>query len=166
MAHNVFSSSEALTFSDVLLVPQYSETLPSQVETFTHFSKKTPLNIPVISAAMDTVTEHKMAIKIAQNGGIGCIHKNFTIEKQCEEVRKVKRFESGIITDPIIIFAKSSVEDALRLMSNHSISGLPVLDENQNLQGIITNRDIRFLHNLSVSVESTKECKGININPF
>lgn len=165
MAHNVFSSSEALTFSDVLLVPQYSETLPSQVETFTHFSKKTPLNIPVISAAMDTVTEHKMAIKIAQNGGIGCIHKNFTIEKQCEEVRKVKRFESGIITDPIIIFAKSSVEDALRLMSNHSISGLPVLDENQNLQGIITNRDIRFLHNLSVSVESVMTKNLIKIHP-
>lgn len=149
---DIFFGNEYITFSDVLLLPSYSEVLPSGVNTSLSFLGDLVLGIPLFSAAMDTVTEHKMAIKIAQNGGIGCIHKNFTIDEQCDQVRKVKRYESGIITDPILIRNTSTVNDAISLMLQYGISGMPVIDENDALVGIVTNRDIRFVTDTSCKV--------------
>ena len=137
--------TEYLTFDDVLLVPGYSEILPHQTDVKTQFTRNISLNIPIISAAMDTVTEHKMAIAMAQNGGIGCIHKNMSINKQKEEVAKVKKFESEMIADPITIGPDAEVKEALRLMDKHHISGIPVVAANGILQGIITNRDVRSI---------------------
>lgn len=165
MVQEVFSSTEYLTFSDVLLVPSYSEILPYQTITKTHFSKNISLSIPLISAAMDTVTEHKMAIKMAQNGGIGCIHKNLSIESQTLEVQKVKRFESGVITNPITINQNCTINEAISLMIQKSISGLPVIDDEENLVGILTNRDIRFLENHSIFVKDVMTKNVISISP-
>lgn len=142
----------ALTFEDVLLVPQYSEILPKQVDIRSKFSKNIELNIPVVSAAMDTVTEHRTAIMMARLGGIGVIHKNMDLESQVKEVKKVKKSESGVIMDPISITADASIKDALELMSDYRISGVPVIDENSVLIGILTNRDLRFEHNYSKKV--------------
>ncbi len=136
--------SEAYTFDDVLLLPAYSEVLPRDANIRTKFSKNIILNIPVISAAMDTVTEAEMAIAIAREGGIGVIHKNMSIERQAQQVKQVKRAENGMIIDPITIVAEKTVEDALSLMRQYKIGGIPVVDENNKLIGIITNRDLRF----------------------
>jgi IMP dehydrogenase len=145
---------KALTFEDILLVPQYSEVLPKEVSIKTKLTKRVDLNIPLVSAAMDTVTESKTAIAMARLGGIGIIHKNMDIDSQAKEIQKVKKSESGIIIDPIFILPNKSVAEAESLMSEYKISGVPVVDENFKLVGIITNRDLRFINNMSVRVES------------
>ncbi len=138
---------EGLTYDDVLLVPDYSDILPHQVNVSTQFSRNIKLNIPIVSAAMDTVTEAKMAIAMAQDGGIGVLHKNMSISDQSAEVRKVKRSESGMILDPITLPQTSSVSDALAIMKENKIGGIPVVKENLDLIGIVTNRDLRFEKN-------------------
>jgi IMP dehydrogenase len=140
-------AGEGLTYDDVLLIPAYSEVLPREVDTTTFFTKAIRINIPIVSAAMDTVTEHKMAIALAQEGGIGVIHKNMTIEEQANEVRKVKRAENGMILDPVTIGKNALVGDALKLMSEFGIGGIPVVDKKNILVGIVTNRDLRFEKN-------------------
>ncbi len=135
---------EALTYDDVLLVPRYSEVLPRETDLSTQLTRNIRLNIPLVSAAMDTVTEADMAIAIAREGGIGILHKNLTIERQAAQVRRVKRSESGMIIDPITLGLDSVVEDALTLMSQNSISGVPIVDDQGFLVGIVTNRDLRF----------------------
>lgn len=135
---------EGLTFDDVLLIPAYSEILPADTDTSTQFSRNIRLNIPLCSSAMDTVTEANLAIALAQQGGIGVIHKNFSIAEQAEEVDKVKRSESGMIVDPVTIRDDALVSEALKVMERFKISGVPVVDENNLLVGIITNRDLRF----------------------
>jgi IMP dehydrogenase len=141
---NFEAIKEGLTFDDVLLKPAYSEVLPSEVDTQTRFSRNIELNIPLCSSAMDTVTEAALAIALAQQGGIGVIHKNFSIEQQAEEVDKVKRSESGMIVDPVTIRDSALVSEALNIMERFKISGVPVVDEEGRLVGIITNRDLRF----------------------
>lgn len=136
--------SEGLTFDDVLLVPAYSEVLPRDVELKSMFSRNIELNTPIVSAAMDTVTSATMAIAIAREGGIGVIHKNMSIEKQAQEIRKVKRAENGMIINPVTIRKEKTVADALSLMREYKIGGIPVVDDNMHLIGIITNRDLRF----------------------
>jgi len=138
---------EALTFDDVLLVPGESEVQPNQVDTATQVTQEISLNIPVLSAAMDTVTEVDMAIAMAQNGGIGVMHRNMEIEEQANMVRKVKRFESGMVLDPITIGPDATLEDALDLMRRNGISGIPVTEKDGTLIGILTNRDVRFAEN-------------------
>ncbi|EAI7248288.1 IMP dehydrogenase [Campylobacter lari] len=144
----------ALTFEDVLLVPQYSEVLPKEVDIKTRLTKNITLNMPLISAAMDTVTEHRAAIMMARLGGIGVIHKNMDIASQVREIKRVKKSESGVIMDPIYIGAKASVKEALELMAEYRISGVPVVDENKTLIGILTNRDLRFETNFDNLVEN------------
>ena len=143
---------EGLTYDDVLLVPAYSEILPHQVTLSTHFSRNIKINTPIVSAAMDTVTEHELAISIAQQGGIGVIHKNMSIEHQAKEVRKVKRSESGMILDPITVDQNATIGDALLLMAEYKIGGIPVVDSVKKLIGIVTNRDLRFEKNLKKKV--------------
>jgi len=143
---------EGLTYDDVLLVPAYSEVLPHQVTLSTHFSRNIKINTPIVSAAMDTVTEHELAISIAQQGGIGVIHKNMSIEYQAKEVRKVKRSESGMILDPITVDQNATIGDALLLMAEYKIGGIPVVDSVKKLIGIVTNRDLRFEKNLKKKV--------------
>lgn len=135
---------ECLTYDDVLLVPAYSEVLPREVDTTTYFTRNIKLNIPLVSAAMDTVTESALAIAIAQEGGIGVLHKNMSIEAQAEEVRRVKRAENGMITDPITIGDAATVADALQMMKQFHVGGIPVVDKTKKLVGIVTNRDLRF----------------------
>lgn len=135
---------EGLTYDDVLLVPAYSEVLPNTVSIKSKFSKNIPLNTPIISAAMDTVTESRMAISMAREGGIGVIHKNMSIKQQAKQVKKVKRSEAGMILEPVTITADQTVLDAKLLMQEHKIGGIPVIDADSVLQGIITNRDLRF----------------------
>jgi len=146
-------AEEALTFDDVLLVPGYSEVTPSDVSLKTRLTRGIALNIPLISAAMDTVTEARLAISIAQEGGIGIIHKSMSIEKQAQEVRAVKKYEAGVVKDPITIEAKSTIRQLLKLTKTHNISGVPVL-ENGDLVGIVTRRDVRFENNLDATVSS------------
>ncbi len=134
----------ALTFEDVLLVPQYSEVLPKEVSLETRLSRNIKLNIPMVSAAMDTVTEYRAAIAMARLGGIGIIHKNMDIETQCKQVRKVKKSESGIIIDPIYVYPNATLAEADALMREYKISGVPVINEHNKLLGILTNRDMRF----------------------
>jgi len=134
----------ALTFEDVLLVPQYSEVLPNQVSLETKLTKNISLNIPIVSAAMDTVTEYRAAIAMARLGGVGIIHKNMDIETQCKQVKKVKKSESGIIIDPIYVHPDATLEEAEALMQEFKISGVPVVNEHNKLLGILTNRDMRF----------------------
>ena len=141
-----------LTFDDVLLVPSYSEVLPSDVVLLSKFSRNLSLKVPVVSAAMDTVTESKMAIAMAQEGGIGVIHKNLTIKQQAEKIRKVKRSESGMILDPVTLTKKSKVKDALKCMKEFSIGGIPIVDKSNSLVGILTNRDLRFESDMNKSV--------------
>ena len=136
--------SEALTYDDVLLVPGYSNVLPREVSIRSKFSKNIPLNIPIVSAAMDTVTESRMAIAIAQEGGIGVIHKNMSIKKQAEKIRRVKRAESGMIMDPVTLPMDSKVSDAKKSMKENKIGGIPIVDDSGLLKGIVTNRDMRF----------------------
>ena len=141
---NLNQVREGLTFDDVLLVPAFSQVLPKDVSLKTKFSRNIDLNTPIISAAMDTVTESQLAIAIAQQGGIGVIHKNMTIAEQALEVRKVKRSESGMILDPVTLSENATVGDALKLMKENKIGGIPVVDESKILKGIVTNRDLRF----------------------
>lgn len=138
---------EALTFDDVLLVPGASDVQPHEVDTSTFLTQSIKLNMPILSAAMDTVTEADMAIAMAQHGGLGILHRNMTIEQQAEQVRIVKRFESGMVHDPITILPSATLEDALDLMRKHRISGIPVTQKNGKLVGILTNRDVRFAEN-------------------
>lgn len=138
---------EGLTYDDVLLIPAYSSVLPRNVNVSTFFTKNIRLNIPIISSAMDTVTDSLMAIAIAQEGGIGVLHKNMTIEEQSNEVKKVKRAENGMIIDPITLHEQALVVDALNIMKEYKIGGIPVVNENNKLVGIITNRDLRFERN-------------------
>lgn len=140
---------EGLTFDDVLLVPAYSEVLPREVSVQTRFSRNIQLNIPIVSAAMDTVTEAPLAIALAREGGIGVIHKNMTIEAQAAEVRRVKRAENGMIYDPVTITKDHTVGDALNMMSEYRIGGIPVVDADGKLIGIVTNRDLRFQSDMS-----------------
>jgi IMP dehydrogenase len=137
-------SLDGLTFDDVLLIPSYSEVLPKQVCLQTRFSRNITLNLPFVSAAMDTVTEAKMAISIAREGGIGVIHKNMTIAEQAKQVASVKRAENGMINAPVVITAEKSVGDAKRMMAEYKIGGIPVVDDKNKLIGIVTNRDLRF----------------------
>lgn len=150
---------EGLTFDDVLVVPRYSEVLPRDVNTSVQLTRKLRLNIPIMAAAMDTVTESGMAIAMAREGGIGIIHKNMTIARQAEEVKKVKRSESGMIMEPVTLSADASLNEAVKLMRDHRIGGIPVVDNNQVLKGIITNRDLRFEKDLDKKVNEvmTKE---------
>ena len=151
--------STGLTFDDVLLVPAYSEVLPRTVSTETYFSRNIKLNIPIVSAAMDTVTEAPLAIALAREGGIGVIHKNMTIAEQAAHVRRVKRAENGMIYDPITITKEQTVGDALQLMHDNKIGGIPVIDAQNTLIGIVTNRDLRFQRDMSRRIEEvmTKE---------
>jgi len=135
---------EGLTYDDVLLIPAYSEVLPREVNIQTKFTKNITINIPIVSAAMDTVTESAMAIAMAREGGIGVLHKNMTIAEQANEVRKVKRAESGMITDPVTLTLEATVLDAKQNMAEHGIGGIPIIDEQGFLKGIVTNRDLRF----------------------
>lgn len=135
---------EGLTYDDVLLIPRYSEILPREVDISSKFSRNIEIKTPIVSAAMDTVTESALAIALAQEGGIGVLHKNMSIESQAAEVRKVKRSESGMIQDPVTLNKEATVGDALALMKEHSIGGIPVVDVDNNLVGIVTNRDLRF----------------------
>lgn len=143
-AHNNKILGEGLTYDDVLLVPAYSEVLPREVSITTKFSRNITLNVPIVSAAMDTVTESAMAIAMAREGGIGVLHKNMTIEQQAAEVRKVKRAESGMIIDPVTLQKENTVGDAQKTMREYSIGGIPITDEAGLLIGIVTNRDLRF----------------------
>ena len=160
-------NEEGMTFDDVLLVPAYSDVTPNMVDVTTRFSKNINLNIPIVSAAMDTVTEASMAIAIARQGGIGVIHKNMSIENQALQVRKVKRAESGMIFDPVTITPVQTVGDALRIMHENHIGGIPVVDENKRLVGIVTNRDLRFQTNeeLPISEVMTKDNIVTTTNP-
>ena len=145
---------EGITFDDVLLVPAYSEVIPNEVSLDTHLTKKIKLNIPMMSAGMDTVTEHRMAIAMARQGGIGIIHKNMSIEAQAEEVDKVKRSENGVISDPFYLSPEHTLADANDLMAKFRISGVPIT-ENGKLVGIITNRDLKFEEDYSKLI---KDC--------
>ena len=146
MASNKFIG-QGLTYDDVLLVPAYSETLPREVSIKTSFSRNISLNIPIISAAMDTVTESKMAIAMAREGGIGVLHKNMTIAEQADQVRTVKRSESGMILDPVTLHQTALVSDANKNMQQYRIGGIPIVDKDNRLIGIVTNRDLRFEKN-------------------
>lgn len=146
-AHQAKILGEGLTYDDVLLVPAYSEVLPREVSIQTKFTRNITINVPIVSAAMDTVTESAMAIAIAREGGIGVLHKNMTIEQQAQEVRKVKRAESGMIIDPITLSLSAIVLDAKQAMREHKIGGIPIVDEAGKLVGIVTNRDLRFEKN-------------------
>ena len=157
---------EGFTYDDVLLLPAYSEILPREVDLSTSFTKEITLNIPIVSAAMDTVTESKLAIAIAQEGGIGVIHKNMSIEEQAFEVNKVKRAENGMIIEPITIGAKATVKDALALMKEYHIGGIPVVDKEKRLKGIVTNRDLRFEKDLDLPIEKIMTKKVITITEF
>jgi IMP dehydrogenase len=145
---NLQKISEGLTYDDVLLAPAYSEVLPRDVSLKSKFTRNITVNTPIVSAAMDTVTESALAIAIAQQGGIGVVHKNMTIEQQALQVRKVKRSESGMIVDPITLLENALVQDALQLMKENSIGGIPVVNANKELKGILTNRDLRFEKNM------------------
>jgi IMP dehydrogenase len=146
---NIEQIQEGLTYDDVLLVPAYSEVLPRDVQLKSKITRNIEVNTPIISAAMDTVTEAKLAIAIAQQGGLGVIHKNMTIAEQALEVRKVKRSESGMILDPVTLHEQALVKDALSIMKENGIGGIPVVDEQRILKGIVTNRDLRFEKNLN-----------------
>ena len=139
---------QGITFDDVLLVPAYSEVLPREVDIRSYLTPEIQLNVPIISAAMDTVTDSRMAIAIARQGGMGIIHKNMTISQQADEIRRVKRSESGMIIDPVTLTVDANIEDALALMRQYKIGGIPIINENRNLLGILTNRDLRFEKNI------------------
>jgi len=159
-------SLEGLTFDDVLVVPRYSQVLPREANTSTQFTKKLRLNIPLVSAAMDTVTESLMAIAMAREGGIGIIHKNMSIARQAEEVKKVKRSESGMILDPVILHADATLGDAMGLMREHKIGGIPVIDRDGKLVGIITNRDLRFQTDYGRKVSEVMTSENLVVAPM
>ena len=152
---------DGLTFDDVLLIPAYSEVLPREVDLSTRFSRNIQLNIPFVSAAMDTVTEARLAIAIAREGGIGVIHKNMSIEAQAKQVHSVKRAENGMIYDPVTINRSSTVADALALMKEYHIGGIPVVDDDRRLVGIVTNRDLRFERNEKRAIDEVMTKDGL-----
>ncbi|MDE6310630.1 MAG: IMP dehydrogenase [Muribaculaceae bacterium] len=152
---------DGLTFDDVLLIPAYSEVLPREVKLTSRFSRNITLNVPIVSAAMDTVTEAALAIAIAREGGIGVIHKNMPIEEQARQVHAVKRAENGMIYDPVTILADATVGDALRMMQEYHIGGIPVVDEDGMLKGIVTNRDLRFERDLRRPVSEVMTSENI-----
>ena len=155
---------EGITFDDVLLVPGYSEVIPNQVDLSTDLTKKIRLNIPMMSAGMDTVTEHRMAIAMARQGGIGVIHKNMSIEQQAEEVDKVKRSENGVITDPFYLSPENTLADANELMAKFRISGVPIT-EGKKLVGIITNRDLKFEEDFTKKIKESMTAEGLITAP-
>ena len=140
-------SVEGITFDDVLLLPGYSEVLPREVNIRTKLTRNLEINVPIVSSAMDTVTEYAMAIAIAREGGIGILHKNMSIDKQAEQVRRVKRADSGLIIDPITLLVDATVGDAMKLMTENKIGGIPIVNSKNQLVGILTNRDLRFEKN-------------------
>lgn len=152
---------EGLTYDDVLLVPAYSEVLPREVSLSTKFSRNIIINTPIVTAAMDTVTEYAMAIAIAREGGIGVIHKNMSIDDQAEQVRKVKRSESGMILDPVTLYAEATIGEALALMKEHKIGGIPVIERDGQLAGIVTNRDLRFEKSMKRLVKDVMTTENI-----
>lgn len=156
---------EGLTFDDVLLVPRKSEVLPKQVDVSVRLSENIKLNIPLISAAMDTVTEAPLAIAIAREGGIGIIHKNMTAEQQAEEVDRVKRSESGVITNPFSLTRDHLVSDAEGVMAKYRISGVPIVDDQQKLVGILTNRDLRFIHDYNIKISEVMTSENLVTAP-
>jgi IMP dehydrogenase len=156
---------EALTYDDVLLRPAFSQVLPKETNTQTRLSKNISLNIPLVSAAMDTVTEYELAIAMAHEGGIGIIHKNMSFKEQAEQVRKVKRSESGMIFDPVTLDVTSTLKDALQLMKEFKIGGIPVVDAQKKLVGIITNRDVRFEKNLAKPIVEIMTKEGLVVAP-
>ena len=161
LSTNLSQVKEGLTFDDVLLVPGYSQVLPKDVVLTSKITRNITVNTPIVSAAMDTVTEASLAIAIAQQGGIGVIHKNMTIAEQALQVRKVKRSESGMILDPVTLLETSKVADALQLMRENKIGGIPVIDENRKLKGIVTNRDLRFEKNHQRPIKEVMTSKNI-----
>ena len=152
---------EALTYDDVLLLPSYSEVLPKDTTTHTKLTKNITLNVPLVSAAMDTVSEYRLAIAMAHLGGIAFIHKNMSIKAQADQIRKVKRSESGMITDPVILREGATCADALNLMAEFKIGGIPVVNTENKLVGIITNRDLRFQKNLDIPVTEVMTSSNI-----
>ncbi|MES2799673.1 MAG: IMP dehydrogenase [Bacteroidota bacterium] len=158
---NISNIQEGLTYDDVLLVPGYSEVLPREVQLKSKVTRNIEVNAPIMSAAMDTVTDARLAIAIAQQGGIGVIHKNMSIAEQAHEVRKVKRSESGMILDPVTLSENAVVKDALHLMKENNIGGIPVVDENKFLKGIVTNRDLRFEKNLHRPIAEVMTSKNL-----
>ena len=158
---NITQIKEGLTFDDVLLVPGYSEVLPKDVQLKSRLTRNIEVNTPIMSAAMDTVTEAKLAIAIAQQGGIGVIHKNMTIAEQALEVRKVKRSESGMILDPVTLSENGLVKDALQLMKENGIGGIPIIDKNRILMGIVTNRDLRFEKNMNRPIREVMTTENV-----
>lgn len=156
---------EGLTFDDVLLMPNYSQVLPRDVEIKSRLTKHITLNVPMLSAAMDTVTEAGLAMALAREGGLGILHKNMTIEKQAEQVRKVKRSESGLITDPLTLQPDAKIGDAMRLMKEHGIGGIPIVEKNGKLAGILTNRDLRFQANPSKKVSEVMTSENLVTAP-
>ena len=156
---------EGITFDDVLLVPHYSEVTPNMIDLTTQLTKNIKLNIPLMSAGMDTVTEHRMAIAMARQGGIGIIHKNMSIEAQAEEVDKVKRSENGVITDPFYLHPDNTLEDANNLMSKFRISGVPITDDKGKLVGIITNRDLKFEENFNRQISECMTSENLITAP-
>ncbi len=152
---------EGLTYDDVLLVPAYSEVLPREVDITSYFTKKIKLNTPVVSAAMDTVTEYQLAVAIAQEGGIGVLHKNMTIAQQAEQVRKVKRSESGMIMDPVTLPETALVKDAVDLINEFRIGGIPIINADKKLIGIVTNRDLRFEKNMKRPIKEVMITKDL-----
>lgn len=158
-------SKEGLTFDDVLLVPAHSEILPNEVSLATRLTSKITLNIPIISAGMDTVTESKMAIAMARAGGIGIVHKNMPIESQADEVDKVKRSENGVIVDPFHLAPDNTVQEAVNLMDKHHISGVPITDESGKLIGIVTNRDVRFESNYNQPIKNVMTSENLITAP-
>ena len=146
-------SDEALAFDDVLLVPAYSDILPVNVDLSTQLTREIGLKIPILSAAMDTVTESQMAISLASEGGVGIIHKNLSVEDQAKQVRFVKKYESGVINDPITASAESTVQEINNITEKYGISGVPIVDKDK-LIGIVTNRDLRFVENINTKVTS------------
>mgnify|MGYP001284030941 FL=1 len=159
MSKNILK--EGLTYDDVLVVPAYSDILPNEVDIKSKFSKNIDLNIPLVSAAMDTVTESNMAISIAQEGGIGVLHKNMSINMQVKEVRKVKRSESGMIQDPITLNLNARIGDALIMMKENKIGGIPIVDSKMKLLGIVTNRDLRFEKDMDRSIKEVMTSKNL-----
>ena len=158
--------AEGLTYDDVLLIPAYSEVLPRDVDTSTFLTKKIRLNIPLVSAAMDTVTESEVAISMAQAGGIGMLHKNMSIEAQAKEVRKVKRSESGMIQDPVVLLETALVSDAFTIMRENKIGGIPVVDINRKLVGIVTNRDLRFQKDMHLPISELMTKDDLVVAPI
>ncbi len=156
---------EGITFDDVLLVPQKSEVLPNTVKLETHLTKKITLNIPLMSAAMDTVTESRLAIAIAREGGVGVIHKNMTIEQQADQVERVKRSENGVITNPFYLHPDNFVYEADELMGKYKVSGVPICDGDKHLVGIITNRDMRFLKDFNMKIRDVMTCENLVTAP-